>query len=339
MSVINKVLADLDRRGAPLILPDYAIRAVPMRADKSILMRLMLGAMLVGLAMTVALIAQQKISTTDFSSKYFAGEYFFGEELNSPPAALFVPSVAIPAVVEIVPIDQKITVAIAEPKKEIPAALLLQNKKSARAPRQVIEASSLIKQMSKQQQADNEFRSANILLQQARTHEAVAGYKAVLKLYPAHDAARLSLVDTLLKNKQDAHAKRVLKAGHFQFPEHSGFAMLLARLQVEHGELPQALKTLQQSLRYAERQADYRAFMAALLQRQNLHQEAIAHYQAALQLNPNSGVWLMGMGISLQALQKNNEAIEVFKNALDTQSLNADLQAFVTQRLGQLAAG
>ncbi len=339
MSVINKVLADLDRRGAPLILPDHAIRAVPMRADKSILMRLMLGAMLVGLAMTVALIAQQKISTTDFSSKYFAGEYFFGEELNSPPAALFVPSVAIPAVVEIAPIDQKITVAIAEPKKEIPAALLLQNKKSARAPRQVIEASSLIKQMSKQQQADNEFRSANILLQQARTHEAAAGYKAVLKLYPAHDAARLTLVDTLLKNKQDAHAKRVLKAGHFQFPEHSGFAMLLARLQVEHGELPQALKTLQQSLRYAERQADYRAFMAALLQRQNLHQEAIAHYQAALQLNPNSGVWLMGMGISLQALQKNNEAIEVFKNALDTQTLNADLQAFVTQRLGQLAAG
>ena len=115
--------------------------------------------------------------------------------------------------------------------------------------------------------------------------------------------------------------------------------MLLARLQVEHGELPQALKTLQQSLRYAEQQADYRAFMAALLQRQNLHQEAIAHYQAALHLNPNSGVWLMGMGISLQALQKNNEAIAVFKNALNTHTLNADLQAFVTQRLGQLAAG
>ena len=333
MSVINKVLVDLEKRGAPLTRVDSAICAVPARARRSVLMGLMAGATLIGIAMMASLIAQQKMGATNFAS-----EYFRGEDLNPPPAALaHVP--AAPAVVELAPINPVRAVAIVEPKQEISTAPVPHNKKIARAPRPVIAANNPIKQVSKQQQADNAFRLANVLLQQGRTQEAVAGYKAVLKLYPAHDTARLTLVDVLLKNKHEAHAERVLKAGHFQFPEHSGFAMLLARLQVEHGELPQALKTLRQSQRYAERQADYRAFMAALLQRQNLHQEAIAHYQAALQLNPNSGVWLMGMGISLQALQKNNEAIAVFKNALDTQTLNADLQAFVTRRLGQLAAG
>ncbi len=334
MSVINKVLVDLEKRGVPLTLADSAIRTVPARARKPILMALMAGTLLIGIAMMAGLIAQKKIRVTEFAS-----EYFLGKDLNPPPAALVAAPAAMPAVVEISPINPAMAVAIAGPKEEISAAPAPQSKKTARAPRQIIAANNPIKQVSKQQQADNEFRLANVLLQQGRTQEAVAGYKALLKLDPAHDAARLTLVDVLLKNKQEAHAERVLKAGHFQFPEHSGFAMLLARLQVEHGELPQALKTLRQSLRYAERQADYRAFMAALLQRQNRHQEAITHYQTALQLNPNSGVWLMGMGISLQALQKNNEAIAVFKNALDTQSLSADLQAFVTQRLGQLAAG
>jgi len=338
MSVINKVLADLEKRGAPLTLADSAIRAVPARASQPVLMGFMVGATLIGIAMMAGLITQKKISATDFASEYTVSEYSAGEDLNPPPAArVHVP--AAPVVVEPASINSAMAVAIVEPKQEISTAPVPKNKQTARAPRPVIADNNPIKQVSKRQQADNAFRLANVLQQQGRTQEAMAGYKAVLKLYPAHDTARLTLVDVLLKNKHEAHAERVLKAGHFQFPEHSGFAMLLARLQVEHGELPQALKTLRQSQRYAERQADYRAFMAALLQRQNLHQEAITHYQAALQLNPNSGVWLMGMGISLQALQKNNEAIAVFKNALDTQTLNADLQAFVTQRLGQLAAG
>ena len=118
--------------------------------------------------------------------------------------------------------------------------------------------------------------------------------------------------------------------------KHSGFAMLLARLQVERGALPLALETLHKTLPYAERQADYQAFVAALLQRQNNHLEAINHYKTAVQLTPNSGVWQMGLGISLHALKRNEEARDAFRRALDTGSLSADLQAFVEQRLKEL---
>ncbi len=193
-----------------------------------------------------------------------------------------------------------------------------------------------IKQVSVQQQADNEFRRASGLMQQGRINEALAGYEAALQLDAGHDAARQAMVGLLLGNKRNADAERVLQDGLKHNPKHSGFAMLLARLQVERNELALALETLQKALPYADQQPDYQAFVAALLQRQSRHKEAITHYQIALQLSPDSGVWLMGLGISLQAVQRNEEARDAFKRAIESRTLSAELQAFVKQRLKEL---
>jgi len=190
-----------------------------------------------------------------------------------------------------------------------------------------------IKQVSVQQQADNEFRRASGLMQQGRINEALAGYEAVLQLDAGHDTARQAMVGLLLENKRNADAERVLQDGLKHNPKHSGFAMLLARLQVERNELALALETLQKALPYADQQPDYQAFVAALLQRQGRHKEAITHYQIALQLSPDSGVWLMGLGISLQAVQRNEEARDAFKRAIESHTLSAELQAFVKQQI------
>ena len=44
----------------------------------------------------------------------------------------------------------------------------------------------------------------------------------------------------------------------------------------------------------------------------------------------------MGLGISLQALNRNTEAQEAYRRARGTNTLNPELQAFVDQRLRQL---
>jgi len=192
------------------------------------------------------------------------------------------------------------------------------------------------RQASVQQQADNEFRKANGLMQQGHIDEALAGYEAALRLDASHDAARQAMVALLLESKRNDDAERVLKDGLKNNLKHSGFAMVLARLQVEREASWSALLTLQKTLPYASQQADYQAFVAALLQRLNRHKEAVVHYQKALQLSPNSGVWLMGQGISLQALQRKEEARDAFKRAIETRTLSEDLQAFVAQRLKEL---
>jgi len=190
-----------------------------------------------------------------------------------------------------------------------------------------------IKKVSSTQLADAEFRRAAGLMQLGRMEEAIAGYKAALLLDEDHAAARQALVVLLLESKRNADAENVLIEGLSNKPEKIEFIMLLARLQVERGALGQATETLLKSLPFAEMNADYRAFLAALLQRQNRNQEAILHYQVALQYEPGSGIWLMGYGISLQAIQRNAEAKEAFQRALDTRTLAPGLQQFVQQKL------
>jgi MSHA biogenesis protein MshN len=193
-----------------------------------------------------------------------------------------------------------------------------------------------MKHVSPAQQADAEFRKAAALMQQGRIADALAGYEAALRLDAGYDAARQALVALLLEGKRGTDAERVLQERLNSKPDHTGFTMMLARLQVERGAVAEATATLEKALPYANSQADYQAFLAALLQRQNRNDEAIAHYQIVLQLAPNNGIWLMGYGISLQAMQRNADAKDAFKHALDTQTLSPDLRAFVQQKLKAL---
>jgi MSHA biogenesis protein MshN len=190
-----------------------------------------------------------------------------------------------------------------------------------------------MKQVSRSQQADAEFRRGVESMQRGRSSDAVASYRAALQLDGAHDAARQALVALLLEDKLSDDAERLLQERLESRPQHIGFATLLARLQVERGATGEALVTLERSLAYAETKADYLAFLAALQQRNNLHAEAVTHYQAALQLQPGNGAWLMGYGISLQALRRTEEAKAAYQQALDSKALSPDLQAFVQRKL------
>jgi MSHA biogenesis protein MshN len=93
---------------------------------------------------------------------------------------------------------------------------------------------------------------------------------------------------------------------------------------------------LRKGLDYAQGNADYVAFFAALLQRQGRHEEAIEQFQAALRVKPATGVWWLGLGISLQAANRAAEAQDAFRRARATNNLSPELAAFADQRLKQL---
>ncbi|MFH0933833.1 MAG: tetratricopeptide repeat protein, partial [Pseudomonadota bacterium] len=193
-----------------------------------------------------------------------------------------------------------------------------------------------LKQISPQQHADNEFNKAAQAAQQGKTEEAIAGYQRALRLDPLHHDARRALAGVLLGANRTSDAETLLQEGLQRDSRESSFAMLLARMQVEREAIPLALETLQKTLPYADRQPEYHAFVAALLQRENRHKEAVTHYQIALQLSPGNGIWWMGAGISMQAVERTADARDAYQRALATQSLSAELTAYVQNKLTEL---
>jgi MSHA biogenesis protein MshN len=190
--------------------------------------------------------------------------------------------------------------------------------------------------LTPQQVAENEYRDAANFLNQGRLAEAQEGFRRALQNYPAHVGARQGLFGVLLDAKKNGEAEQVLQEGLRLNPNQPGFAMALASLQYERGDIAGSIETMQKAAPAAQASPDYLARLAGLLQRQSRHKEAVDYYQAALRLAPGSGVWLMGMGISLQSLNRNSDAAEAFRRAKSSNTLSPDLLAFVDQRLKQL---
>lgn len=192
-----------------------------------------------------------------------------------------------------------------------------------------------IKSVSPQQRAENAYRQAYANLQQGRLSEAEEGLRQVLQLDPRYAAARQALAALLVETKRLDRAEQLLQQGLELQPGHSGYAMTLARLQVERSDVSSALATLQNNPPAGE-SAEYHAFMAALLQRNERHKEAISEYQLALRSHPASGPWLLGLGISLQADNQSIKATDAFRRARQSGSLSPELQAFADQRIKAL---
>jgi len=193
-----------------------------------------------------------------------------------------------------------------------------------------------MKELTPQQRAENEYRKSTALMQQGRVSESIAGLEQTIQIDPAHASARQTLVGLLIESKRQDEAIRKLQDGLSLDSSQVGMAMVLARLQVEKGDLHGGTETLQRSLPHAAERADYRAFLAALLQREGRNKEAIEQYLIALRKSPQSGVWWMGLGISLQAENRVADALESFNRAKATNSLTPELQAFVEQKIKQL---
>lgn len=185
------------------------------------------------------------------------------------------------------------------------------------------------------QGAENGYRRALASLEQGRVSEAIGQLQGALRADPRHEASRQTLVSLLIEAKRPDEAAQQLQAALALDPRQPALAMLLARLQIENGG--PGIETLQRSLPHAGGNGGYHAFLAGALQRELRHREAAEHYQAALRTAPQNGVWWMGLGISLQAEDRAAEAAVAYARARDSGALSPELLGFVDRKLEQLA--
>lgn len=181
--------------------------------------------------------------------------------------------------------------------------------------------------------AENDFRKAMGLVRQGATVEAMAGFQAALRSDGRHVQARQALLSLLVEQRRWPEAQALAAEGLALDPAQPGWAMAMARLQVEQGQLAEAEATMARHGQYGERNADYQAFHAVLLQKSQRPKEAVERFRAAVALRPGEGRWWYGLGAALEMDQRPGEAREAFLKARDAGNLSAELAALIEPRL------
>lgn len=206
---------------------------------------------------------------------------------------------------------------------------------ATRSNEETAEAGTITHNLSPKLMAENTYRRGLVALQEGRINAALTDLERALEIDPRNEAARQTYISLLLENKRNDDAVRQLRLALGLDPRQPGLAMILARLQLEKGG--PALQTLLTTLPYVGNNAEYHAFLAGVLQREQRHGEAAQHYRDALQLAPQNGVWWMGLGISLQADNHLAEAREAFRRARGATGLSAELLAFIDRKIESLS--
>lgn len=195
-----------------------------------------------------------------------------------------------------------------------------------------------MREVAPSERAEIAFRKGVMQLQEGRANAAELDFRDALKQDPTHAGARQALLGLLLDSGRNNEAEQLLRKALEINPRQPRHAMVLARLEVERGEVTGAINTMVGALPYVQSDSDFYAFLAALLQREGRHREAVDYYRAALRNVPGNGLWMMGLGISLRASNQSAEAREAFQHAIDSKQLSPDLQVFVERQLRELSA-
>ncbi|NHZ65380.1 tetratricopeptide repeat protein [Massilia genomosp. 1] len=226
----------------------------------------------------------------------------------------------------------------APPRERVAAAQAEKPARPARRARTLARDEAIAPQPGRQaaggQGAEGVYRRSLASLQDGRVSDAVAQLEQALALDPRHEAARQTLVGIQIEQGRTVEAMRLLQAGLALDARQPAMAMLLARVQIDGGG--SGVETLMASLPAAGGNGEYRAFLAGALQRERRHQEAVEQYQAALRSAPDNGVWWMGLGISLEAEKRLPEALAAFQRARAAGNLSPELQGFVERKVGAL---
>ncbi len=185
-------------------------------------------------------------------------------------------------------------------------------------------------------QARRMYIDARDLYRRGNIYEANDLLVALLQENAEHRAARTLLVRKLIEQGQLGEAEELLKAGLTRQVANSYWSNLYARLLVNKGNVTDAVKVLKSVTPDLSTEPDYYAFLAALYQKIEYHEDAVLTYRQVLQVRPGNGVWWMGLAISLESLERNTEALFAYNKALDGKFMSQDLHRYVQGKINYL---
>jgi MSHA biogenesis protein MshN len=375
MSVINRMLQDLDRRNGRAVSsgssPLADVRAVgAVRSGSEWFWRVIAGLMLVAAAWTIWVVYQLQPSSVATELAYRAAENTrrraVAQSVPARQVAAVPASAAEPARPAGVSLPSPEPETLAAPIETLRLALTIDTPLAASAPRKPervaggrkpavrsagpasreratsrpTAAAAHIEKRPRDRlpadSAENEFRRAAQLLQRGRVADAEEVLLAALEADATHQPARQTLIALYIEQGRLDDARGHLEQGLSLDPTHKPYALALARIHVDRAEYTRALDILGGANAGPQSGPDFHAMRGAILLRVGRHGEAADAYRLALGSGAQSGASWVGLGISLNELGRGPEAQEAFRRGIATGTLSDDLRAYAEQRIRQL---
>jgi MSHA biogenesis protein MshN len=337
MSVINKMLQDLDRRQALGSGAETAVvrPSVVKPAGREWFWRVLvvlLAAALAWMGWVALQLLPRKPLATDLA--FLAANEAQSRPAVKPAAApqpavvAAAPPVQEPIPLPVAPLSDSLRLALqletpvqekapapAKPATAKPAPVATKPKAAAAAPSGKSSVDKRERTRSSADDAETHFRRAALLLGHGRVSEAEEHLIAALKADPSHGAARQAYVALLLEQQRVEPARHLLQDALATNPEQPTFAFALARIHVESRDYTAALDVLERAGANA-RGPEFQALRGAVLQRLGRHGDAVEAYETALSGGtPPANTWI-GFAISLEALGRRSEAAQAYRRAL-----------------------
>jgi len=186
------------------------------------------------------------------------------------------------------------------------------------------------------ERAEQEFRRAIGALNQGHSADAESALLRAIGIDPSHVPARQALIALMLEQKRVDVARRLLQDGLALNPAQAQFALVLARILIDSRDHANALAVLAGASGPGATNPEYMAMLGTVHQRLGMHREAAEAFRAAVRLAPATGTAWLGLGISLEALDRRAEAVEAYRQAATSGVLQAELRAYAEGRVRQI---
>ncbi len=192
-----------------------------------------------------------------------------------------------------------------------------------------------IRALTPREQAEQAWRQAAHLIEQGRGHDALEGLEATLRLDSNHDQARQTLIALSLEAGDVARGETLLREGMQLHANDAWYNRALSQLYLQRGDLSQSATILKAGLGKSP-DAAYWGLYAGVLGKSGHPEEAARAYREAARLNPNYGPWWIGLAVSLEQIGQRPDAAAAYQRALQTK-LNTEVREFAARKAGDLA--
>ena len=154
----------------------------------------------------------------------------------------------------------------------------------------------------------------------------------------ANGAAWSYLYSTQMKAGNLTAAEQTLRMGLSAAKDPAALAKLYARMLLDRGNTGAAVRVLQDNRPPVASDAEYDAFLAAMLQKKGQFALAGDIYRQLLDRNPDSASLWIGLAMSSDSLGNPEDALAAFHSALRADPLKPPLARYAARRISELEA-